>query len=139
MVEIFVFVHQLDKESDWKGYKAVRLHNLAAIAASFQENNFVVNWVNNQIMAPILTCIGDGHDGIWNIIREFTPPIERREILDWFHLMENLHKVGGSLKRNNKAKSLLWKDKVSSDAFELSVTTTGDRSIYPSGTKVLES
>ncbi len=97
---------------DWKGYKAVRLHNLAAIAASFQENNLVVNWVNSQIMAPILTCIGDGHDGIWNIIREFTPPIERREILDWFHLMENLHKVGGSIKRNNLAKSLLWKGKV---------------------------
>jgi hypothetical protein len=31
-----------------------------------------------------------GHDGIWNIIRELTPPEERREILDWYHLKENL-------------------------------------------------
>jgi len=80
---------------DWKGYKAVRLHNMQALAASFQENNLVIDWVNDQPLAPILTCIGDGHDGIWNIIREFTPETERREILDWFHLMENLHKVGG--------------------------------------------
>jgi hypothetical protein len=47
-----------------------------------------------------------------NIIREFTPEHERREILDWFHLMENLHKVGGSIQRINKAKSLLWQGKV---------------------------
>ena len=102
----------IGKPCDWKGYKAVRLHNLAAIAASFQENSIVINWVNNQPLAPILTCLGDGHDGIWNIIREFTPEDERREILDWFHLMENLHKVGGSIQRLNLAKTLLWQGKV---------------------------
>lgn len=84
------------------------LHNLAAIAASFQENSIVINWVNNQPLAPILTCLGDGHDGIWNIIREFTPEHERREIQYLFHFMENLHKVGGSIQRVNKAKNLLW-------------------------------
>ncbi|MBD2609641.1 helix-turn-helix domain-containing protein, partial [Scytonema hofmannii FACHB-248] len=31
-----------------------------------------------------LTCIGDGHDGIWNIVREFKPEQERREIQDLF-------------------------------------------------------
>ena len=97
---------------DWKGYKAVRLHNLQALAASFQENNLVIDWVDDQPLAPILTCIGDGHDGIWNIIREFTPEIERREILDWFHLMENLYKVGGSMQRINAAKEHLWKGRV---------------------------
>lgn len=102
----------IGQQCDWKGYKAVRLHNLQAIAASFQDNNIVINWVNNQTLAPILTCLGDGHDGIWNIIREFTPEHERREILDWFHLMENLHKVGGSIQRINKVKSLLWQGKV---------------------------
>ena len=112
---------QKGKPCDWKGYKAVCLHDLQAIcaersafgiAASFQENSIVINWVNNQPLAPILTCLGDGHDGIWNIIREFTPEYERREILDWFHLMENLHKVGGSIQRINKAKSLLWQGKI---------------------------
>ncbi len=100
------------KPSDWKGYKAVRLHDQQAMAASFQENNLVIDWVNNQPLAPVLTCIGDGHDGIWNIVREFTPQIERREILDWFHLMENLYKVGGSMQRINTAKHHLWQGRV---------------------------
>ncbi|TFI52530.1 ISKra4 family transposase [Mastigocladus laminosus UU774] len=97
---------------DWKGYKAVRLHNFPALAASFQENNFLIDWVNDQPLAPILTCLGDGHDGIWNIIRELTPKQERREILDWFHLMENLYKVGGSMQRINTVKEFLWKGNV---------------------------
>ena len=37
---------------------------------------------------------------------------KREEILDWFHLKENLHKVGGSLKRLNQAEALLWQGKV---------------------------
>lgn len=100
------------KPCDWKGYKAVRLHDKPAMAASFQENNLVIDWVNNQPLAPVLTCIGDGHDGIWNIVREFPPQIERREILDWFHLMENLYKVGGSMQRINTAKHHLWQGRV---------------------------
>ena len=51
-----------------------------AIAASFQENSIVINWVNNQSLAPILTCLGDGTTEERNIIREFTPEHERREI-----------------------------------------------------------
>ncbi len=102
----------IGKPCDWKGYKAVRLHNLQAMAASFQENNLVIDWVNNQPLASILTCIGDGHDGIWNIIREFIPSQERREILDWFHLVENLYKVGGSMQRIHTAKEFLWNVKL---------------------------
>jgi len=54
----------------------------------------------------------DGHDGVWNIIDEIAPNGERREILDWYHLMENLHKVGGSLKRLRQAETLLWQGKL---------------------------
>lgn len=100
------------KPCDWKGYKAVGLHNLKAIAASFQENNLVIDWINNQPLASTLTCIGDGHDGIWNIIREFTPEQEQREILDWFHLIENLYQVGGSMQRIQTVKAFLWQGKV---------------------------
>lgn len=34
------------------------------------------------------------------------------EILDWYHLCENLYKVGGSLKRLKQAESFLWEGKV---------------------------
>jgi hypothetical protein len=98
--------------SSWKGYKATVLHEQGAIAASFQENEMIISWVNSQELAPIVTCLGDGHDGVWNIIEEFVPTGERREILDWFHLMENLHKIGGSNQRLFAARNLLWHGKV---------------------------
>ncbi len=56
MEEISASVHKKGEPCDWKGYKAVCLHNLQAIAASFQENSVVINWVNEQSLAPILTC-----------------------------------------------------------------------------------
>lgn len=71
-----------------------------------------MNWVNEQPLASPVTCIGDGHDGIWKIIHQIGDSKTRREILDWFHLKENLYKVGGSKKRLKKAESLLWKGKV---------------------------
>lgn len=93
----------------WLGYKAVSLHHLGMVGTSFQDNQQVIDWVNRQPLASILTCIGDGHDGIWNIIDQLAPQTQRREVLDWFHLMENLYKVGGSLKRLKQAEALLWK------------------------------
>lgn len=82
------------------------------LSASFQQNDLLIDWVNHQALAPVLTCIGDGHDGVWNIVRKLTPETERREILDWFHLMENLYKVGGSMQRINTAKQHLWQGRV---------------------------
>jgi len=51
-------------------------------------------------------CLGDGHDGVWNLF-QIAPAPERWEILDWYHLKENLYKVGGSLKRLTQAEALL--------------------------------
>ena len=48
-------------------YKAICLHDHNAIAASFQENILLINWVNEQDLAPTVTCIGDGHDGVMAI------------------------------------------------------------------------
>ena len=89
----------------------VCLHE-GAVGAFFQDNAALIDWVNNQPLADIITCLGDGHDGIWNIITQLAPSRQRREILDWYHLVENLHKVGGSWRRLTKAQSLLWQGKV---------------------------
>jgi hypothetical protein len=72
----------------------------------------LLNWLNRQPLDACLTCLGDGHDGIWNLFAQLPDEVERREILDWFHLMENLEKVGGSLKRLAAVRRLLWQDKV---------------------------
>jgi hypothetical protein len=78
----------------------------------FRLREVVIDWVNAQPLAPLLTYIGDGHDGIWNIITRLAPESQRREVFDWFHLMENLYKVGDSIKRLQQAENLLWQGQV---------------------------
>ena len=57
-------------------------------------------------------CIGDGHPGIWNLFQEIGEAQRRQEILDWYHLKENLYKVGGSFKGLKLAENLLWQGQV---------------------------
>ena len=95
----------------WRDYKAVCVHSQARVAW-FQENEKLVKWVNHQPLNNLLNCIGDGHSGIWNLMEQFNLEGETREILDWFHLVENLYKVGGSNRRIHEGKKLLWQGKV---------------------------
>jgi hypothetical protein len=100
----------LGKACIWRDYKAIATD--IGIVANFQNNLSLTNWVNGEPWATPTTCLGDGHDGIWNIIELIGSAEQRREILDWYHLVENLHKVGGSLKRLAAAEALLWQGKV---------------------------
>ncbi len=99
----------------WQDYKAVRLHE-SYCGAFFQENQALIDYVNTQPLGELLTCLGDGHDGIWNQVGQLNPKGRRREILDWYHLIENLYKVGGSLKRLVQAKAFLWQGLVGETA-----------------------
>lgn len=85
----------------WRDYKTVRLQGIY-YGAFFDDNQSLVDYVNSQRLVNPLVCLGDGHDGVWNLVKEFgqSENFERWEILDWYHLKENLYKVGGSLKRN---------------------------------------
>ncbi len=95
----------------WKDYKAI-CANQEVRKAWFGENEALISWINQQELSDPLTCLGDGHPGIWNLVKPINCPGEKREILDWFHLVENLYKVGGSLKRLEGVESLLWQGKV---------------------------
>jgi hypothetical protein len=95
----------------WRDYKAINLDN-NSVEAFFQDNDALINWVNQQHLDVAVTCLGDGHDGIWNIISRIGKDSQRIEILDWYHLVENLGKIGGSNQRLEQAKSLLWSGKV---------------------------
>jgi hypothetical protein len=99
------------EECRWLDYKAVRLHEFAT-GAGFQDNQQLIDWVHQQPLGKPLTCLGDGHDGVWNLIQPMVPDSQRRESLDWYHLMENLQKVGGSMRRLHEAEALLWQGQV---------------------------
>ena len=100
-----------EKKSYWRDYKAVRLQGIY-YSADFQDNLSLIDWINSQRLTTPLICLGDGHDGVWNLFREIGIPDQREEILDWYHLCENLYKVGGSLKRIKQAQDFLWQGKV---------------------------
>jgi hypothetical protein len=72
------------KASEWRDYKAVTLHQQAH-AAFFLENEALVDWVNRQPLSETITCLGDGHPGVWNLIANISTPEQRRSILDWYH------------------------------------------------------
>lgn len=97
--------------SEWRDYKAVNLHE-CCVGAFFQDNASLVHWVNTQPLSTPLTCLGDGHDGIWNIYTQIGSELQRREILDWYHLIENLGKVGGSEHRLAAVEACLWQGDV---------------------------
>lgn len=101
----------------YQNYKAISLHN-QCVGAFFHENENLINWVNEQPLSSPFYCLGDGHDGIWNIITKIGNEEERIEILDWYHLVENLHKVGGSNQRLELVKNHLWQGKVDAAILE---------------------
>ncbi|MGB3613273.1 MAG: ISKra4 family transposase [Elainellaceae cyanobacterium] len=94
---------------EWRDYKAVRLHE-EGCAAFFQSPEDLQQWSEAQPLSPILTCLGDGHDGVWKVADTFGGPqvCLQRQVLDWYHLAENLYKVHGSRKRLKRVKALLW-------------------------------
>jgi hypothetical protein len=97
----------LGEPSEWRDYKAVNLHQ-CGVSAYFRDNQSLLDWVNQQPLASPLVCLGDGHDGIWKVFAQLDREIQRLEILDWYHLVENLGKVGGSQARLNAVEAKLW-------------------------------
>ena len=98
---------KLGHKSEWKNYKAIKIHGQVGMAF-FQNNQSLVKWINQKPLSQNVNCLGDGHDGVWNIIEQIGTEHKRREILDWYHLMENLHKIEGSNHRLKQAKTFLW-------------------------------
>ncbi|WP_198017846.1 hypothetical protein [Oscillatoria acuminata] len=92
----------------WRDYKAVSLHD-SVCQAYFQQNDALISWVHKQSLSRMITCVGDGHDGIWKIISGLKPESERRDVLDWYHSVENLYKIGGSLQQLRRLETGLWR------------------------------
>ena len=96
------------KGGQWRDYKLLSLHGIAC-EAFFQDPESIKAWYDTQPKAMMLTYLGDGHDGVWNVINDLTQSVLiQRQVRDRYHLIENLYKVGGSLKRLEMVKNYLW-------------------------------
>lgn len=102
---------QKGQESYWLEYKSARIQGIY-YGATFQNNLWLTDWINTQPLCTPLVCLGDGHDGVWNVFSSIAQPHQRLEILDWYHLKENLYKVGGSMQRLRQAEAPLWQGEV---------------------------
>jgi hypothetical protein len=91
----------------WKEYKTGRLQGIY-YGAFFQDNLSLTNWINTQNLARTVYCLGDGHDGVWNLFAQIADSSIRCEILDWYHLKENLYKIQASKKFLEQIETDLW-------------------------------
>ncbi|NJO51273.1 MAG: hypothetical protein HC840_19555 [Leptolyngbyaceae cyanobacterium RM2_2_4] len=63
-------------------------------------------------MNSLLYALGDGHCGIWALFEQMPVPGVMDEILDWFHLKENLYKVEMNPEPLEAISSALWEGQV---------------------------
>ncbi len=101
------------KPAYWKEYKTGRLQGIY-YGAFFQDNLGLTNWINSQNIGKTLYCLGDGHDGIWNLFSEIAGSNIRQEILDWYHLKQNLYKIQATKKFLVDIEAELWHGQVES-------------------------
>jgi hypothetical protein len=107
-------------EPDWRQYKAVRVNRQGESRAWFQDNAALVATMQSHSMAAVVVCLGDGHDGIWNLHEAIVPnPEHRLEILDWYHLKENLYKLSADDVDREGIESHLWQGDVASALLDL--------------------
>ena len=101
------------REAKPRDYKAVRIHNASITMLCSVDNQSLVDFVNTQPLTNPLVCLGDGHDGISNLVGEFATPMSRWEILEWYHSNgKSLALLGGRAQRLAQAGDLLWQGNV---------------------------
>jgi hypothetical protein len=91
--------------------RAINLDTVV-VGAYFQQNEDLIAWVNQQPLPTIFSCLGDGHDGIWNLFGAIGNKEQRFEILDWYHLIENMYKTDLKHEQCLEIKNLLWQGEV---------------------------
>ena len=63
----------------FRDYKAARLDRVC-YGAFFQDNLALSDWINSQKLTNPLTCLGDGHPGIWKVFQLIGTESQRTEI-----------------------------------------------------------
>lgn len=99
--------------SQWRQYHAIRLNRNEIGMAWFKSPSALLTWVSTLPIASLLYALGDGHCGIWSLFEQMTIPGSIDEILDWFHLKENLYKVAARPEQLEAIAAVLWEGQVS--------------------------
>lgn len=98
--------------SEWRQYHAIRLNRNGIGMAWFKSPSSLLAWVTTLPIASLLYALGDGHCGIWSLFEQMSIPGSIDEILDWFHLKENLYKVAAKPELLEAIAATLWEGQV---------------------------
>ena len=60
---------QQGQPCEWRDYKAARLSGIY-YGATFRDSQQLTDWINAQRLINPLICLGDGHDGVWNLFAQ---------------------------------------------------------------------
>ena len=74
--------------------------------ASLADESTLVKRLRGRCRSGVV-CIGDGHESVWNTVAAL-PLRARQEVLDWYHLKENVWKQPWGRARKEHIESLLW-------------------------------
>lgn len=100
----------------WRDYKAVTVNGGLPEQerhARLMDNTALAARIGDRSGMAEATFVGDGHAGVWNLVEEIRPSDSTGlEILDWYHLKENLWKYSWSKTRRDRICELLWHGKV---------------------------
>ena len=110
--------------SEWRQYHAIRLNRNGLGMAWFKSPPCLRAWVTTLPIASLLYALGDGHCGIWSLFEQMAIPGSIDEILDWFHLKENLYKVEAPSEQLEVLAGMLWEGQVSTSKSRLETMDT---------------
>lgn len=81
------------KSSQWRQYHGLRVNGNGIGTAWYKDPVALCAWVKTLPLSSMVYLLGDGHRGIWSLFAQMAFSGLTDEILDWYHLKENLYKV----------------------------------------------
>lgn len=112
------------QQSAWRQYHAIRVNRKGMGMAWFKAPPALLRWVTTLPLATLVYALGDGHRGIWSLFAQMTVPGQMDEILDWFHLKENLYKVDADSEQLEAIAAYLWEGQLTQAKRELAAIGT---------------
>lgn len=98
--------------SAWRQYHGIRVNGDGIGMAWYKDPAALLAWVTTLPLIPVIYLLGDGHCGIWSLFEQMNIDLPTDEVLDWYHLKENLYKVEATEAALSALSSQLWEGRL---------------------------
>ena len=98
--------------SVWRQYHGIRVNGDGIGMAWYKDPATLLAWITTLPLVPVIYLLGDGHCGIWSLFDQMAIKGPTDEVLDWYHLKENLYKVEATETVLESLSSQLWEGRL---------------------------